>query len=234
MNHAYRFHKYLLLPLTVILMFGVLGSDCKKSSTGPDTKPDTMTGNDGKVYQTVTIGNQVWMAENLRETKYRNGDAIPNVTDNTEWSGLSTGARCAYNNSETTADTYGYLYNWYAVDDSRNLAPSGWRVPTDADWTTLTNYLGSNAGVKMKEAGTSHWNSPNTGATNESGFTALPGGYRCSDGDFINLGYSASFWSSTEGGISLVWARALYFDHSEVSRYSSSEQFGFSVRLVRE
>jgi len=211
---------------------------------------ETMTGNDGKVYQTVQIGDQVWMAENLRETQYRNGDAIPNVTDNSTWAGLSTGARCAYNNSETTANTYGYLYNWYAVDDSRNLAPSGWRVPTDGDWKALEmhlgmsqseadndRYRGTNEGSKLA-GNASLWASgdlKNNAAFGESGFTALPGGYRSIfSGSFHNLGYIAYFWSATEYDTSLAWSRLLYYSRSDVRRFDIYKRNGFSVRLIRD
>jgi uncharacterized protein (TIGR02145 family) len=146
--------------------------------TTTDVETNTVTDIDGNIYHTVTIGTQVWMVENLKTTKYRNGDPIPNVTGNA-WAALTTGAYCWYNNDAATYKaTYGALYNWYAVADSRNIAPTGWHVPTDAEWTTLTTFLGgeSVAGGKLKETGTNHWTSPNTGATNETGFTALPGG----------------------------------------------------------
>ena len=160
----------------------------------------TVTDIDGNLYYAVIIGSQCWMAENLKTTKYRNGDAIPNVTDNTTWSALITGALCNYNNDANNMTTYGRLYNWYAVSDSRNIAPVGWHVPTDVELTTLTDYLGglSIAGNKLKEPGTTHWASPNTGAVNETGFTALPGGYRVSSGSFSNLGNNGYWWSSTE------------------------------------
>jgi len=199
-----------------------------------DFETGTMTGNDGKTYTTIKIGSQWWMMENLKETKYRNGNAIPNVTDGSTWAGLASGARCAYNNSETTANTYGYLYNWHAVDDSRNLAPSGWRVPTDADWTALTNYLGSHAGGKMKTTGTTHWESPNEGATNESGFSALPGGYRYYTGYFYYLGSHALFWSATERYTGNAWRRYLGYRGSDVHRGDGNKRNGFSVRLVRD
>jgi len=240
MNHASRFHKYLLLPMAVLLMFAVLGSDCKKQEPKSDGGFETgsMTGNDGKVYKTVKIGNQVWMAENLRETKYRNGDTIPEVTDDVEWGGLTTSARCVYDNSESNADIYGYLYNWFAVADGRNIAPSGWRVPTDADWTTLVNYLGGGyraEGSKMKEAGTWHWTLPNREATNESGFTALPGGYRANGNGYFNyLGNIAHFWSATEYNTNDAWDRVLYYDHSGVDRNYDNKRNGFSVRLIRD
>lgn len=196
----------------------------------------TMTGNDGKTYQTVKIGNQWWMAENLKETQYRNGNDIPEETDNTTWAGLSTGARCACNNSESTANTYGYLYNWYAVDDARNIAPSGWHVPTDAEWTTLTTYLGADAGSKL--AGRADlWfdgNLKNNSAFGESGFSALPGGYRSIGGVFSGLGYFAYFWSATEYDISYAWFRYLGYYFSEIGRSSYDKHSGCSVRLVRD
>lgn len=138
------------------------------------------------------------MSENLKTTHYNDGSKIPIVTDSATWMGLSTGAYCYYkNDSLSNKATYGALYNWYAVNTAK-LAPTGWHVPTDAEWTTLTNYLGgiNVAGGKLKEVGTAHWSSPNTGATNESGFTALPSGYRYELG-FVEKGWMTSFWSST-------------------------------------
>jgi len=197
---------------------------------------ETITDIDGNVYKTVKIGTQVWMAENLKVTHYRNGAPIPNVTDNTAWSNLTTGAYCNSDNSPDNAVVYGRLYNWYAVTDSRNLAPIGWHVPSDAEWQTLINYLGGDdvAGGKIKEAGTTHWSSPNTGATNESGFTALPGGYRGYYGYFYLLGDYATFWSSAEDGSSHAWYRRLHYDTATVDRVPDGKQYGFSVRLVRD
>ncbi|MCK4448089.1 MAG: fibrobacter succinogenes major paralogous domain-containing protein, partial [Candidatus Marinimicrobia bacterium] len=174
------------------------------------------------------------MAENLKVTHYRNGDPIPNVTDNTDWSNLTTGAYCNYDNNGSNVTTYGRLYNWHAVSDARQIAPAGWHVPSDEEWQTLVDYLGGSgvAGGKMKETGTTHWNSPNTGATNESGFSALPGGYRYLDGGYYDMGYYAYFWSSTEGSSGSAWSRHLYYDHSEVGRYFEGKRLGFSVRCV--
>ncbi|MDD3711388.1 MAG: fibrobacter succinogenes major paralogous domain-containing protein, partial [Patescibacteria group bacterium] len=130
--------------------------------------------------------------------------------------------------------TYGVLYNFFAVDQV-SICPSGWSVPTDAEWTTLTTYLGGAdvAGGKMKETGTTHWTSPNTGATNESGFTALPVGYRSSDGSFLNLGYASNFWSSSEDDPGDSWARYLYYDSAEVGRSGGSQTSGDSVRCLQ-
>jgi uncharacterized protein (TIGR02145 family) len=202
---------------------------------------------DGNVYQTVTIGDQVWMAENLKVTHYRNGDPIPHVTDDNEWDGVSTGAYCEYGNDPANVETYGRLYNWYAVEDSRNIAPEGWHVPTDEEWKQLEMHLGmsqaeadgyvwrgTDEGGKLKEAGTTHWQSPNTGATNESGFSALPGGGRSHYGHFLNMGYYADFWSSTESSSYDAWYRSLDCNDSQVFRYGFNKQFGFSVRCVRD
>jgi len=191
---------------------------------------------DSNIYPTVKIGDQWWMAENLKVTRYRNGDDIPIVTDDTEWKNLTTGAYCNYNNNSDNADIYGRLYNWYAVNDSRNIAPLGWHVPSDEEWQTLIDYLGgeSVAGGKLKETGTTHWNSPNVGATNESGFAALPGGYRSSDGNFGSLGIYAFFWSSTESSSNGAWDRILYYYNANVYRNNYDKQCGFSLRLVRD
>jgi len=152
------------------LLLVVAGLSCKKNTTTPD--PNTVKDIDGNVYKTVKIGNQTWMAENLRTTKYRNGDPIQLITDEAAWSNLSSGAY----QGPFFADKleYGNYYNWYAVNDPRNIAPEGWHVATDAEFTELASFLGGNAvaGNKLKETGTTHWYDPNTG-TNESGFTAL-------------------------------------------------------------
>ena len=138
-----------------------------------------MTDIDGNEYKTITIGTQTWMAENLRTTKYRNGDPITYI-GGFDWGTSLSGAYCWINNNVAFKVTYGGSYNWFAIADNRNIAPVGWHVPTDTEWATLTDYLGGTnvAGDKLKETGTMHWPTPNSGATNSSGFTALPGGYR--------------------------------------------------------
>jgi uncharacterized protein (TIGR02145 family) len=165
------------------------------------TTAPTLTDIDGNVYSTVTIGTQTWMAENLKTTKYNDDTAVPNVTDETEWANLTTGAYCWYdNNASAYKATYGALYNWYAINTGK-LCPTGWHVPSDAEWLTLENYLGGEdvAGGKLKEAGTTHWLSPNTGATNETGFTGLPGGFRWDWGtEFWPIGQSGFWWLATE------------------------------------
>jgi uncharacterized protein (TIGR02145 family) len=205
----------------------------------------TVTDIDGNVYQTVKIGNQVWMTENLKVTRYRNGDAIPNVTGDMEWSNLTKGAYCDYNNNSNNAATYGRLYNFYAVNDSSNIAPAGWHVPSDYEWKTLEMTLGmsqseadglkmrgTDEGLKLKETGTSHWLSPDTGATNESGFSALPGGIRYSVGPFDVLGVVTFLWSSTEDSSSTAWYRGI--GGPGVFRGSIEKHWGYSVRCVRD
>jgi uncharacterized protein (TIGR02145 family) len=148
----------------------------------------------------VIIGTQTWMLRNLDVITYRNGDSIPQVTDPTQWSGLTTGAWCWYNNDSANGAVYGKLYNWYAVNDSRGLAPAGYHIPTASEWQTLTNALGglSLAGGDLKEAGTTHWSDPNTGATNNSGFTGLPGGNRGAfNGTFSNINNIGYWWTSS-------------------------------------
>jgi uncharacterized protein (TIGR02145 family) len=196
----------------------------------------TVTDIDGNVYHTVTIGTQVWMVENLKVTHYRNGDSIPNITDGTEWGNLKTGAYCNYNNDPNNADAYGRLYNWYVVIDSRKICPAGWRVPTYRDWEILEAYLGGVpiAGGKIKEAGTVHWKSPNTGATNESGFTALPGGYRRFTGKFYYVGYYGYWWSTRAYNVNNAWYNYLGYIYSNLNRYFYSKTLGFSIRCLKD
>ena len=196
----------------------------------------TVTDIDGNEYLTVLIGTQEWMAANLEVTHYRNGDAIPNVTGNVAWQGLTSGAYCEYNNEAGSVDTYGRLYNWHAVADARGLAPEGWHVPSVAEWQTLIDALGGNgvAGGKMKEAGTAHWASPNTDASNESGFSALPGGHRNWDGAWLNLGFYTWFWSSSEVDALNAWYRFLTFDAAGTDQNSYLKLDGFSIRCVKD
>jgi len=198
---------------------------------------ETITDIDGNVYKIVTIGTQVWMAENLKVTHYRNTDAIPNITDDKLWSNLTTGAYCDNNNTPSNSITYGKLYNFLTVLDSRNLCPSGWHVPSDNEWTKLAEYLGgeSFAGGKLKEQGTTHWKSPNTGATNESGFTALAGGKRLNNGAYYPVGsISGQWWSSTTNDSFTAFSRYLYNDYVNFSRNFIYINYGLSVRCIKD
>ena len=189
----------------------------------------------------VQICSQVWMNRNLDVDHYRNGDSIPQVTDSNEWVNLKTGAWCYYTNDPAMGSIYGKLYNWYAVNDPRGLAPIGWHIPSDTEWTELENCLGgvSIAGGKLKTTGTKEsgnglWNSPNTGATNESGFSALPGGWRTdSSGAFSSLGYYGSWWTSTEINFREAWHRHITSSSAIVIRDRYYKD-GFSVRCVKD
>ena len=196
----------------------------------------TVTDIDGNVYHTVTIGTQVWLVENLKTTHYRDGTAIPNVTDGNTWDNLTTGAYCDYDNTPSNSDIYGRLYNWYITTNSHNICPKGWHVPSDAEWTTLITYLGgaSVAGGKLKETGTTHWESPNTGATNETGFSALPGGTRYDDRTFGGIGYYGYWWSSTEYGTDDAWGRDVIYVVSGINRWSYGKTVGLSVRCLKD
>ena len=196
---------------------------------------------DGNVYQSVIIGTQEWMSENLRTTKYSDGTAIPNVTDNDEWSNLSTGAWSHYDNDSSQYDaTYGKLYNWYATSDSRNLCPTGWHVSTDFDWGVLTDYLGANGhngteGTALKA--TSGWNEYNgqrINGTDDYGWNGLPGGRRKVDGSFYIRGYTGHWWSSSETYGSLAHPFNLNFNYGTVSKSGYYKEFGFSVRCLRD
>ncbi len=214
--------------------------------------PPTVTDIDGNVYETVLIGDQCWMAENLKVTHYRDGTPIDHVTDDTEWAGLDvteTGAYCAYDNDPTNIETYGLLYNWYAVDDPSDLAPEGWHVPTDEEWQELEIYLGmdpleadgdghrgTNEGSKMG-GGYDLWVSGdlrNNSAFGESGLYLLPAGYRRIIGTFNGMSDYSHCWSSSSYSTPLAWHRSLYYYGSGVVRAVNLTSSGFSVRCVRD
>jgi len=230
-------NQLLIFPLILMGMLLMLTNSCEKDEKKDDPVPDnTVTDIDGNVYNTVTIGTQVWMLENLKVTKLNDGTAIPLVTDKTSWLNLTTPGFCWYGNNEATyKNTYGALYNWYTVNTGK-LSPAGWHVPTDAELTTLTNYLGgeSIAGGKLKETGTTHWQSPNTGATNESGFTGLPGGMRNVPGFFYNIENSGIWWSSTEYDATNEWLSEADYNYGGFYKLNLVKTCGFSVRCVKD
>ena len=231
--------------LLFLIMFLVLGSGCKKSSNNEAfTDP-----RDGNVYKIITIGDQVWMAENLAYLP-----SVNMVADGSEDAAGSyyyvygyDGTNVADAKATDNYATYGVLYNWTAAMDGeassttnpsgiQGVCPAGWHLPSDAEWKELTNYLGgtSVAAGKLKETGTSHWEWKNTGATNETGFTALPGGYRDGDGTFYGVGYYGHWWSATEYDASFAWYRPMRFSNSAVDRLYFNKEVGFSVRCVRD
>ena len=203
----------------------------------------TVTDYDNNVYQTVTICNQIWTKTNLNVSHYRNGAVIPQVTDPTAWAALTTGAWCYYSDNTTNGTIYGKLYNWYAVNDSRGLAPDGYHIPSDSEWTTLTTCLGgeSVAGGLMKETGTTNWTTPNTSATNTSGFSGLPGGCRYLNSTsyiFSEINKYGYWWSSTVYGSNTGYPNAFYrrlnYNSVIVNNNNLSKASGFSVRCVKD
>lgn len=245
--------------ILAILVFFFIICGCSKNQS---TESVTVTDVDGNVYKTVKIGDQWWMAENLKVTHYRNGDEIPYIMNNEKWyNSGSVGACCSYENDDNNKSTYGLLYNAYAVQDKRGLAPEGWHIPTDEDWMILEMNLGMNesecqkygfrtgeCGGLLKSKGTKYWREPNTGATNETGFSALPGGCRESlEGIFKYRSAIACFWTSTgcskretSGHILRLdsknhsWFRQIRFDRSSLNRFSNRNLEGYSVRCVRD
>jgi uncharacterized protein (TIGR02145 family) len=221
---------------TLTLILGmILFAGCTK-----DDKPE--------VLPTITNGTQFWQNTNLNVATYSDGTVIPEVTDPTAWANLTTGAWCYYNNDPATGTTYGKLYNWYAVagihdtdpsTPNKKLAPTGYHIPSNAEWGTLTTYLGGEgivggAGGEMKSTGTSLWNTPNTEATNTSGFTGLPGGGRFRNGAFGAIGYSGFWWSSTEPTTTAGWARTLYYSDGVARSTNDRKENGLSVRCLRD
>lgn len=250
-------------PFLLLGMMCFLANSCKKETNSDEvekvndnTPPlfnptityGTLTDQDGNTYKTVTIGTQTWMAENLKTTKFRNGEPIPTVQF-ADWDFLRSAAYCNYDQESANVTTYGRLYNWYAVNDSRLIAPLGWHVPSDSEWTTLINFLGGDniAGGKLKETGTTHWKTSwypnNLGATNESGFTALPGGERIiglfGPGAFSNINRYGYWWSATEYNEWSAWSRYISNEDKGVYRdelgdYSMNKSEGYSVRCIKD
>jgi len=215
------------ISVAILLIF--LIHSCKKN----DDK--IIKDGDGNVYTSVTIGTQIWMKENLKTTKYNDGTSIPIVTDNTSWSNLTSPGYCWYENDEATyKNMYGGLYNWYTINTGK-LCPKSWHIPSNAEWITLTTYLGgeSVAGGKLKETGTVHWSSPNAGATNETGFTALPGGSRYGIGLFgsIAIGW---WWSATEDNTTDALCWAMDYSNSLCAESIIYKKCGYSVRCIKD
>jgi uncharacterized protein (TIGR02145 family) len=191
---------------------------------------------DGNIYNTVTIGTQIWMDRNLKTTKFNDGKTIPLVSEAGEWNELTTPGYCWYGNDPIVyKENFGALYNWFTVNTGK-LCPIGWHVPTDTEWSVLTEFLGGKviAGGKLKDADTVYWLNPNTGATNETGFTALPGGYRFGYDYFYLMGSNGFWWVSTEYTKSSAWSRSMGYNYSNINRYFLNKQNGFSVRCLHD
>jgi uncharacterized protein (TIGR02145 family) len=234
---------------TLLGIFCFLAQSCKKntSESANNIPVETVTDTDGNIYHTVAIGTQVWMKENLAVVHYRNGDPVKNITDNNLWVSADSGACCNYNNDTSVVKIYGRLYNWYAVNDSRKLCPAGWHIPTDNEWKQMEMFLGmtqeqadstgnrgSSTGGKLKETGTTHWWVPNKGATNSTGFSALPGGYRTYA--FMLQLSDGVWWTGTKVSSDQAVFRGLRYDFSDISRnyFHMDETTGMSVRCVKD
>jgi uncharacterized protein (TIGR02145 family) len=225
-----------LLMIMAILSFMILSIISCKKENNSNTKW-TITDIERNIYNVVTIGTQVWMVENLMTTRYKDSTSIANVTSNTGWENIITGAYRWYDNdSWTYKNTYGALYNWYAVSTGK-LCPTGWHVPADVEWATLTEFLGGEniAGAKLKETGTTHWISPNTTQAGNIGFKALPAGICDETGSFMYLGEWSFFWSSTEEqGLGRSFAWTMVNSDSSLLGGVYSRNAGFSVRCVKD
>jgi uncharacterized protein (TIGR02145 family) len=222
----------------ILIVFSI--HSCNKA------QDDIIKDGDGNIYTSVQIGTQVWLVENLKTTKYNDGTPIPNITEAASWAAATTGAYSDYSNTPENSAIYGRLYNWYVVDNNeatkmasnggKNVCPAGWHVPSDDEWKKLTNYLGGYAVAadKLKETGTTHWITPNAGATNETGFTALPGGWRNGSYSYMGIGGAGMWWSSTESYLTTAWYRSMDYINPNVKFSPTDKKAGLSVRCVRD
>ena len=227
----------IIAEFTCLIIF-VCISGCRKE----ENYPATVTDIDGNVYQTVKIGSQVWMAENLKTTKYSDNSGIPLITGNSEWAELTTPGYCWYNNNAgANKNTYGALYNWHVVNTGK-LCPAGWHVPALEEWEALTAYINDNGG-KLKEAGMAHWHYLNEGATNSSGFTGLPGGFRAPDGVFYSIREAGFWWSSSactecdafpEWHFNDAWDFSLGAHTMGYGNQHDNKSYGFSIRCLKD
>jgi uncharacterized protein (TIGR02145 family) len=212
-----------------------IGSSSEATAIIMDGDGPTVTDIDGNVYNTVLIGSQTWTVENLNVEHYRNGDVIPQIQGEYQWYNQTTGAWCYYDNDTASGNVYGKLYNWHAVNDPRGLAPAGFHIPTHIEWWALSNYLGGEAAAGGKLKATTSWKSPNTGATNSSGFTALPGGRRDYIGPFSHIGQTGRFWSASYGydETALICGLKHYTADAFLGN-GGSKKYGFSVRCIKD
>ena len=216
-------------------LFVIFLCGCKKDDDPPAAKP-SVKDIQGNVYDIVTIGTQTWMAENLKVTQFKDTTDIPNITNNGQWGNLTTPGYCYYNHDgDSLNDIYGAMYNWFAVNSGK-LCPDGWHIPTNDEWLILFDYLGGvdTAGGQLKEQGSKHWINPNIGASNASGFTALPGGYRYETGVFYDLGKNGNWWTTTEENLGNAYYWKIHNNLISVSGNSILKQRGLSVRCVKD
>ncbi len=221
-------------PFIIMGLMLIISAGCKKSSSTIPASGQTMTDTDGNVYPVVTIGTQTWMAANLKTTHYRNGHAITPVSDSLQWSTLATEGFCDPLNNAAMVSVYGLFYNWYAVTDANNIAPAGWHVPTDAEWATLTSYLGTGGGGKLKTTGFTYWSSPNAGATNSTGFSALPAGDRSYTGLFHYMGTYGCWWCSNESDATNAWEHVVSCNSANITRVAYPKGIGLSIRCIKD
>ncbi len=245
--------KYKTIILSIILLAFALFLQCCKPDEpdlpnnplngrttavfNPDLEYGTTSDIEGNIYKTIQIGDQIWMAENLRTTKYKNGEGIATTFSNELWGTTDVGLYCNYNNTENldSIATYGRLYNWYAVNNENGLAPEGWKVPSVSDWNTLIEYLGGDeiAGNAMKEKGLHHWDY-DPGSTNTSGFTAIPAGSRYLSEDFNWMSIYCYYWTSSEFNNNVAGFLYLYYGNTIVYKDSNFKNNGYSIRCIKE
>ena len=226
----------MIKTLLTISTIAILLSSCDVGGGNSSNETSSSAINESSFSSEVKIGTQVWMTKNLDVTKFRNGDVIPEAKSAGEWKAYADAgeaAWCYYENDPKNGEKYGKLYNWYAVNDPRGLAPKGWHIPSDEEWTVLRDYLGGEekTGAKMKSK--TEWTEDGKG-TNSSGFSGLPGGFRDGNGPFDGIGHYGYWWSSTEDSTSNAWSRGLYYFSGNVLRYFHNKKDGFSVRCLRD
>ena len=223
--------------LIPIILTAIIFSCNKDENEEETSNTSTVQDVDGNTYQTIKIGDQWWMAENLNTTKFRNGENIPYLAGSNEWTSTLSAGYCHSNNDTTLGAVYGLLYNWHAVSDGRKICPEGWHSPNNNNWATLVEFLGGSdiAGGKLKQAGTDLWDSPNTDATNESGFSALPGGIRTPiTGFFAGVGSTGSWWSNTQQNNEEAGVWGLTSMNGVIANYNLKKNTGMSVRCVKD
>jgi uncharacterized protein (TIGR02145 family) len=229
-----RFYNMRFLAhVTILVLLIILPASCKKEAEKP---PEPVSDIEGNTYLTVRIGTQIWMAENLKTITFNDGTEIPPVIDSAVWKSLSTPGYCWYNNFDTIyKHPYGVIYNGYTATTGK-LCPTGWHVPDNNEWNKLSEFLADSitGGGKLKATGTIFWKSPNKGATNSSGFSALPSGFRYYNGSFSARQYYTAFWSTSESGTSDQWFLSLYYGDAKIIMNQISKKQGFSVRCVKD